>query len=139
MKKMNFYKRVALIAFPVILQQIINMSVNLCDGIMVGQLKETAISGVSAGNQFYLLIVVFQSVSSVLTKGVLRGGGDTRFLMVADVLFLWVAAAPLGFLCGIVLELSSFWVYFVMKIDLVIKAIWCTYRLYRGTWVRDCV
>lgn len=84
-------------------------------------------------------IVVFQSVSSVLTKGVLRGGGDTRFLMVADVLFLWITAAPLGFLCGIVLELSSFWVYFVMKIDLVIKAVWCTYRLYKGTWARDCV
>ena len=31
-------------------------------------------------------IVVFQSMNSILTKGVLRGGGDTKFLMVADIL-----------------------------------------------------
>ena len=38
------------------------------------------------------LIVLFQCVQSVMTKGVLRGGGDTKFLMLADALFLWVAS-----------------------------------------------
>ena len=33
------------------------------------------------------LIIVFQSANSILTKGVLRGGGDTKFLMVEDILF----------------------------------------------------
>ena len=37
-----------------------------------------------------MLIMVFQSVNSILTKGVLRAGGDTRFLMLGDILFLWV-------------------------------------------------
>lgn len=83
------------------------------------------------------LILVFQSVASVLTKGVLRGGGDTRFLMLADVLFLWIASVPLGYLAGIVWELSAFWVYIAIKIDLVIKAVWCTGRLYRGNWKRS--
>ena len=66
--------------------------------------------------------MVFQTISSVLTKGVLRGGGDTKFLMMADVLFLWIASVPLGFLAGITFELSAFWVYIAMKIDMVIKA-----------------
>ena len=35
-------------------------------------------------------LMVFQAVQSVMTKGVLRECGDTRFLMVADVLFLWI-------------------------------------------------
>ena len=43
-------------------------------------------------------IVVFQSMNSILTKGVLRAGGDTRFLMLGDILFLWVASIPLGYL-----------------------------------------
>ena len=47
-------------------------------------------------------IVIFQSMNSILTKGVLRGGGDTKFLMVADILFLWVASVPLGALAGLV-------------------------------------
>ena len=40
-------------------------------------------------------IVIFQSMNSILTKGVLRGGGDTKFLMVADIIFLWAASLPL--------------------------------------------
>lgn len=81
-------------------------------------------------------IMVFQTISSVLTKGVLRGGGDTKFLMMADVLFLWIASVPLGFLAGITFELSAFWVYIAMKIDMVIKAIWCAFRLYRNKWIK---
>ena len=40
------------------------------------------------------VMVIFQTTQSVLTKGVLRGGGDTRFLMVADILFLWLVSVP---------------------------------------------
>lgn len=35
------------------------------------------------------LIVIFRSANSILTKGVLRGGGDTRFLVAADTLTMW--------------------------------------------------
>ena len=33
----------------------------------------------------YAVIVFFQCIQSVMTKGVLRGGGDTKFLMKADI------------------------------------------------------
>lgn len=81
-------------------------------------------------------IAVFQTVEGVMTKGVLRGGGDTRFLMIADVLFLWVASVPLGYLAGLVLHLPAFWIYVALKIDIVIKAIWCTFRLKSRKWMR---
>ena len=35
-----------------------------------------------------------------MTKGVLRGGGDTKMLMLADNIFLWVLSIPLGLLAG---------------------------------------
>lgn len=82
------------------------------------------------------VIVIFQSVGSILTKGVLRGGGDTTFLMLADVLFLWVASVPLGALAGLAWGLSPFWVYFFLRIDHVLKAIWCVHRLSSGKWVK---
>ena len=82
------------------------------------------------------LIIVFRSTNSILTKGVLRAGGDTRFLMVADVLFLWVAAIPLGALAGIVWKLPPFWVYLFLYSDQIIKAIWCVFRLRGGKWVK---
>lgn len=82
------------------------------------------------------VIVVFRSTNSILTKGVLRGGGDTRFLMIADVLFLWIVAAPLGYLAGLVWNFPPFWVYFCLYIDQVIKAVWCVFRLRSGKWIK---
>lgn len=82
------------------------------------------------------LIVIFQSANSILTKGVLRAGGDTRFLMVGDILFLWVASIPLGYLAGLVFHWPSFWIYVMLKIDQIIKCFWCTFRLKSGKWMK---
>lgn len=81
-------------------------------------------------------IVVFQAVQSVMTKGVLRGGGDTKFLMLADVLFLWIGSIPLGYLAGLVWGMPPFLVYFFLRIDFIIKSIWCVYRLKSKKWIR---
>lgn len=80
--------------------------------------------------------VVFFCANSIMTKGVLRGGGDTKFLMVADVLFMWVASIPLGALAGLVWHLPAFWVYTCLKIDQIIKAFWCAFRLRSRKWIR---
>lgn len=82
------------------------------------------------------IMVIFQSSQSVLTKGVLRGGGDTRFLMFADVAFLWLASIPLGALCGLVLDVSPFIIYIALKIDWAIKTFICMYRLKTKKWIR---
>ena len=81
-------------------------------------------------------IIIFQAMNSILTKGVLRGGGDTKFLMIADILFLWVASIPLGALSGLVWHLSPFWIYTFLKIDQIIKAIWCVFRLFGKKWIK---
>lgn len=82
------------------------------------------------------IIVVFQATNSIMTKGVLRGGGDTKILMVADNIFLWVASVPLGIIAGLVLHLPAFWIYFFLKVDQVLKAVWCVIRLRSGKWIK---
>ena len=81
-------------------------------------------------------IVIFQSMNSILTKGVMRGGGDTRFLMIADILFLWIVSIPLGALAGLVWGLPAFWIYTFLKIDQIIKAFWCIFRLRSRKWIK---
>ncbi len=83
-----------------------------------------------------LIIVIFQSMNSILTKGVLRAGGDTKFLMAGDILFLWAASIPLGALAGLVLGWPSFWIYMMLKIDQIIKCVWCYFRLRSGKWLK---
>ena len=82
------------------------------------------------------VIVIFQSANSIITKGVLRGGGDTKCLMVADNIFLWVISIPLGYVVGLVLEAPVFWIYFCLKIDQFLKTFWCIYRLKSGKWIK---
>ena len=82
------------------------------------------------------VVVLFQSANSILTKGVLRGGGDTKFLMVADILFLWVGSIPLGALAGLIWHWPGFWIYIMLKIDQFIKAVWCLFRLKSGKWIK---
>ena len=81
-------------------------------------------------------IVIFQAANSILTKGVLRGGGDTQFLMLADILFLWVASVPLGALAGLVWHFPPFWIYTLLRIEHVIKAVWCLFRLRSRKWIK---
>ena len=82
------------------------------------------------------VIVVFQSTNNIMTKGVLRGGGDTKVLMLADNIFLWAASLPLGLLAGFVWHLPAFWVCFFLKVDQVLKAFWCVIRLRSGIWIK---
>lgn len=82
------------------------------------------------------LVIFFQSTNMILTKGVLRGGGDTRYLMVADILFLWVLSIPLGYAAGFWWQLSPFCVYLCMKADQIVKNIIAISRLKSQKWIQ---
>ncbi|RKJ39212.1 MATE family efflux transporter [Acutalibacter sp. 1XD8-33] len=81
------------------------------------------------------IIVFFQAIQSALSKGILRGGGDTKFLMVADIIFQWVASVPLGALAGLVLGLPPALVLIALRIDFIIKSVWLVFRLKSGKWI----
>ncbi len=82
------------------------------------------------------IIVLFQSSNSIMTKGVLRGGGDTKMLMFTDNAFLWIISIPLGIVAGFVLHLPAFYIYMGLKFDQIIKAVWCVFRLKSGKWIK---
>ena len=101
--------------------------------------KETTAEAVSIAYQLLnaiSLIIIFQATNSIMTKGVLRGGGDTKVLMFADNIFLWAMALPLGILAGFVFELPAFWIYFFLKSDQIAKTIWCVCRLRSRKWIK---
>ena len=83
------------------------------------------------------LLMVFQSVQSVMSKGVLRGGGDTRFLMFADLIFMWGLNIPIGYLAGLRWGWSPFWVFVCLKLDTICKSFLCLWRLVRGRWIKN--
>ena len=83
----------------------------------------------------YVVIVFFQAIQSVMTKGVLRGGGDTKFLMKADILFMWLVSIPLGAVGGLVFNWPAWVVMLCLRADYAIKSVWCVSRLLSGKWI----
>ena len=80
--------------------------------------------------------IIFRATNSIMTKGVLRGGGDTKMLMLADNVFSWVLALPLGILASFVFKFSPFWIYTCLKSDEIAKTFWCVYRLKSEKWIK---
>ena len=82
--------------------------------------------------------ILFQAPCSTTVVGIMRGGGDTRFSLFADVFCLWVIALPLGFLTGIVLQLHPVLVFTALRLtDEVGKSLLCFWRLRSGRYIRD--
>jgi Na+-driven multidrug efflux pump len=85
----------------------------------------------------FAFLSLFQAFGMVALVGVLRGGGDTRFVALVDVLSIWIIAIPLGFLSGHVWGWSVPAVYIMLKSDEFVKTIATLPRLLKGKWVRD--
>lgn len=100
----------------------------------VSEYTVTVASSMMIANAF---ISIFQTLQNVLGKGVLRGGGDTKFVMFTDVIFQWCASIPLGYLAGIILGASPFIVLLCVRIDYVIKAVIYIFRIGSGKWINN--
>jgi putative MATE family efflux protein len=81
-------------------------------------------------------ITFFVSISAVTVVGILRGGGDTRFCLFAEMSTLWFIALPLA-LIGMLIKLPVVAVLLLMKIDEPIKSIICIVRINRNKWIKS--
>ncbi len=83
------------------------------------------------------VIILFQSVNLSCIVGTFRGGGDTKFAMLVDLLGMWCVAVPLGLLSGWHFGLAVPIVYAFLRSDEVVKAIACLIRMKSGKWLKN--
>ena len=83
------------------------------------------------------LVALFQCMAIIEMMGILRGGGDIHFVLVSDVIFMWICAIPLGAFCGLKLGWAPAAVFLVLKCDEMLKILFATHRIWSGKWVRN--
>lgn len=79
----------------------------------------------------------FRPIAFVNMVGILRGGGDARFVLVNDIAFLWTLCLPLGCLCGLILKLPVPLIFTVLRFDDMIKVITSSIRIKRNRWMKN--
>lgn len=72
----------------------------------------------------------------VLT-GIVRGGGDTRFVLINDMIFMWGIVLPLSAAAAFWLRLPPLAVFVCLKSDQIIKCAVAFVKVNRGRWIRD--
>ena len=82
------------------------------------------------------LTMPIQTNAYISSKGVLRGGGDTRFLLVADSALVWILSIPVGALAALVWHWAPVWVYVILRIQYPLKGIICFVRYVTGKWIK---
>lgn len=83
------------------------------------------------------ILSVFKSASSNIMMGILRGGGDNKFVFITEMIFMWLVAIPFGFLIAFVLKLPVFIVFLIIRSDEVFKSIAGVFRVMGGKWIVD--
>ncbi|MEG0842992.1 MAG: MATE family efflux transporter [Romboutsia sp.] len=82
-------------------------------------------------------IVIFQSMAVNTMMGILRGGGDNRFVLINDVIYMWLFAIPFGFIGAFIWKLPIVTVFLIIKSDEILKTIASVLRIASGKWIND--
>lgn len=83
------------------------------------------------------VVIIFQTLGSNMMMGVLRGGGDARFVLLNDIVFMWLVAIPGGFAAVKIFNLPIVAVFFILRSDEIIKSLISVVRVSGGKWIRD--
>lgn len=82
-------------------------------------------------------ICIFQAMGNINMFGTLRGGGDSRFVLLCDVGAMWGLSVPLGFLSGLVFHWPIWAVYLCLRSSEIFTCIAGQIRLSGTKWITD--
>jgi len=87
----------------------------------------------------YAAYLIFKVTNAIMVVGVCRGGGDTVFAMLIDVLSPWLVGLPMAYLGAEVLILPVYAVMAMINLEEVVKSIFGIIRLFSDKWLHNLV
>ena len=69
----------------------------------------------------YALVAPFKVLNMILSGGIIRSGGRTKYVMFIDIIGTWGFGVPLGLLSAFILNLSIPYVYFALSLEECIR------------------
>ena len=84
-----------------------------------------------------LVVIVFTMSYQMSTNiGIIRGGGDTKYVMIMDLVSIWGIVIPLSFIMAFVVKASPFVVVCCLNADQVFKCVPAFIKCNFGHWAK---
>lgn len=90
-------------------------------------------------NQFLIIlsvIVVTMSYQMPTNSGIIKGGGDTRYMMIMDLVSIWGIVIPLSFIMAFLVKASPIVVVCCLNADQVFKCVPAFIKCNFGRWAK---
>lgn len=126
--------------------QIIYLIIGAVTGLLLFLCKDFILNFYSVSAQTRSLSLQFMIVLSVTVvgtsyqvpclTGMVRGGGDTKFVLMNDSIFMWGLVIPLSVLAAFVFRFPPLVVFCCLKCDQILKCFVALWKVNRGHWIR---
>ena len=85
----------------------------------------------------YAIIAPFKVLNMIVSGGIIRSGGKTKYVMMIDLIGTWCFGVPLGLLAAFVFNLSIPYVYFILSLEECIRFGISIIVLRRKKWMQS--
>ena len=126
--------------------QLLYLGIGLCTGAALFLLKDTILGFYQISDatreladQFITVLsvtVVGTSYQVAVLTGIVRGGGDTRFVLYNDTVFMWLVVIPAAALAAFVFHMPPLIVFICLKSDQILKCLVAAVKVNKGNWIR---
>ena len=124
--------------------QLMFLAVGVCSSAVLFASREVVLSAYAVTPEALAMARSFMNVlcitiigtayQAACLTGIVRGGGNTKFVFYNDMIFQWLIVIPISALAAYVWKMSPVWVFFFLKSDQLTKclvAVWLV-NSYRG-------
>lgn len=126
--------------------QILYLGIGLLTGLLLFALKGFILGFYQITEESKALAVQFMNVLSVtvvgtsyqvaVLTGIVRGGGDTRFVLYNDAIFIWLLVIPLSAIAAFWLKLPPVVVFCCLKCDQILKCFVAVVKVNFCKWLK---
>ncbi|MBS4199299.1 MATE family efflux transporter [Bacillus sp. FJAT-49732] len=126
--------------------QILYLIIGFCTGVLLFITKGLVLDFYSISEEARSLALQFMTVLSITVcgtayqmpalTGIVRSGGDTKFVLINDTIFMWMIVLPASALCAFVFELSPLITFICLKSDQILKCFVAIVKVNRFKWIR---
>ena len=80
--------------------------------------------------------IIGSSYEAPCLCGIVSGGGDTKFVLINDLIFMWLIVLPMSMLSAFVFKWSVPVTFFILKSDQITKCAVAVVKVNRYKWIR---